>query len=228
VSRALFHVQSSGKKEVTGANVLVAIFSEQESQAVYLLKQEEVSRIDVVNYISHGISKTGDDASEESKRKPKPFLSSACDCTALRSIQKHHIRFHTMNNLLTPYCLLQSKRLALQMEAGDDDMPDRDQVGDEGGLATAESKPELKRPPMYKVILLNDDYTPMEFVVHILQSFFSMTIEKATQIMLVVHTEGAAVVGIYPRDVAETKSEQVNQYAQENNHPLMSTVEMTD
>ncbi|HCD28199.1 MAG TPA: ATP-dependent Clp protease adapter ClpS, partial [Gammaproteobacteria bacterium] len=58
--------------------------------------------------------------------------------------------------------------------------------------ATAESKPELKRPPMYKVILLNDDYTPMEFVVHILQSFFSMTIEKATQIMLVVHTEGAA------------------------------------
>ncbi len=107
-------------------------------------------------------------------------------------------------------------------------MPDRDQVGDEGGLATAESKPELKRPPMYKVILLNDDYTPMEFVVHILQSFFSMTIEKATQIMLVVHTEGAAVVGIYPRDVAETKSEQVNQYAQENNHPLMSTVEMTD
>ena len=133
-----------------------------------------------------------------------------------------------MNNLLTPYCPLQSKRLALQMEAGDDDMPDRDQVGDEGGLATAESKPELKRPPMYKVILLNDDYTPMEFVVHILQSFFSMTIEKATQIMLVVHTEGAAVVGIYPRDVAETKSEQVNQYAQENNHPLMSTVEMTD
>ena len=133
-----------------------------------------------------------------------------------------------MNNLLTPYCPLQSKRLALQMQAGDDDMPDRDQVGDEGGLATAESKPELKRPPMYKVILLNDDYTPMEFVVHILQSFFSMTIEKATQIMLVVHTEGAAVVGIYPRDVAETKSEQVNQYAQENNHPLMSTVEMTD
>ena len=107
-------------------------------------------------------------------------------------------------------------------------MPDRDQGDDEGGLATAESKPELKRPPMYKVILLNDDYTPMEFVVHILQSFFSMTIEKATQIMLVVHTEGAAVVGIYPRDVAETKSEQVNQYAQENNHPLMSTVEMTD
>ena len=96
------------------------------------------------------------------------------------------------------------------------------------GLATAEAKPELKRPPMYKVLLLNDDYTPMEFVVHILENFFSMTREKATQIMLVVHSEGKAVVGIYPRDIAETKSEQVNLYAQENDHPLMSSIEMTD
>ena len=98
----------------------------------------------------------------------------------------------------------------------------------EGGLATAEAKPKLKRPPMYKVILLNDDYTPMEFVVHILEKFFALDREKATQIMLTVHTQGAATVGIYPRDVAETKSEQVNLYAQENNHPLMSTIEMTD
>jgi ATP-dependent Clp protease adaptor protein ClpS len=81
---------------------------------------------------------------------------------------------------------------------------------------------------MYKVLLLNDDYTPMEFVVNILENFFSMQREKATQIMLVVHSEGKAVVGIYPRDIAETKSEQVNLYAQENNHPLMSSVEMTD
>jgi ATP-dependent Clp protease adaptor protein ClpS len=81
---------------------------------------------------------------------------------------------------------------------------------------------------MYKVMLLNDDYTPMEFVVHILEAFFGMNREKATQIMLVVHTEGAAVVGIFPRDIAETKSEQVNQYAQENSHPLMSTVELAD
>ena len=96
------------------------------------------------------------------------------------------------------------------------------------GLATAEAKPELKRPPMYKVLLLNDDYTPMEFVVHILENFFSMQREKATQIMLVVHSEGKAVVGIYPKDIAETKSEQVNLYAQENDHPLMSSIEMTD
>jgi ATP-dependent Clp protease adaptor protein ClpS len=105
---------------------------------------------------------------------------------------------------------------------------DEQERHDQGGLATATAKPKLKRPPMYKVILLNDDYTPMEFVVHVLEVFFSMEREKATQIMLAVHTQGSAVVGIFPRDIAETKSEQVNQYAQENNHPLMSTVEMTD
>ena len=105
---------------------------------------------------------------------------------------------------------------------------DDEETDPEGGLATAAAKPKLKRPPMYKVVLLNDDYTPMEFVVHVLEVFFSMDREKATQIMLTVHTQGAAVVGIFPRDIAETKSEQVNQYAQENQHPLISTVEMTD
>ena len=112
---------------------------------------------------------------------------------------------------------------------GDDGDSSNDESHDnEGGLATAEAKPKLKRPSMYKVILLNDDYTPMYFVVEVLEMFFGMGREKATQIMLTVHTEGAAVVGIFPRDIAETKSEQVNLYAQENNHPLMSTVEMTD
>ena len=100
---------------------------------------------------------------------------------------------------------------------------------DEGrGVATGEAKPELKRPPMYKVLLLNDDYTPMEFVVHVLEVFFGMEQEKAVQVMLAVHTQGSAVVGIFPRDIAETKSEQVNLYAQENQHPLVSRVEMTD
>ena len=111
-------------------------------------------------------------------------------------------------------------------DSGDDaNDDDKDQ---EGGLATVTAKPKLKRPPMYKVVLLNDDYTPMEFVVEVLEVFFSMDREKATQIMLTVHTQGAAVVGIFPRDIAETKSEQVNQYAQEHQHPLVSTVEMTD
>ncbi len=112
--------------------------------------------------------------------------------------------------------------------AGDDNTGGDEAQDNEGGLATATAKPELKRPSMYKVILLNDDYTPMEFVVHILEKFFAMNREKATQIMLTVHTEGAATVGIFPRDIAETKSELVNLYAQENNHPLMSKVEMTD
>ena len=105
------------------------------------------------------------------------------------------------------------------------DLPD---LGDEGGMLTELSKPEPKRPPMYKVILMNDDYTPMEFVIHILENFFSLEREKATQIMLKVHTEGSAVVGIFPKDIAETKSEQVNNYSQENSHPLMSVIEMTD
>ena len=106
---------------------------------------------------------------------------------------------------------------------------DEGQEGDnDSGLATAESKPKLKRPPMYKVLIMNDDYTPMEFVVHVLEVFFAMNREKATQLMLAVHTQGSAVAGIFPRDLAETKSEQVNQYSQENQHPLMSTIEMTD
>ena len=108
-------------------------------------------------------------------------------------------------------------------EGGSD--TDRDQ---EGGLAVQTAKPKLKRPPMFKVLLVNDDYTPMEFVVHVLERFFGMNREKATQVMLTVHTAGSAVVGIFPRDIAETKSEQVNQYSQENQHPLVSTVEMTD
>ncbi len=108
-----------------------------------------------------------------------------------------------------------------------DDHPD---AGEQSGVAAAAeaTKPALKRPPMYKVILLNDDYTPMEFVVHILELFFGMNREKAIQVMLAVHTQGSAVVGIFPRDVAETKSEQVNRYAQENQHPLVSRVEMSD
>lgn len=109
-----------------------------------------------------------------------------------------------------------------------DERTGRPGISDDSGVAVAPAKPELKRPPRYKVILLNDDYTPMEFVVHILELFFGMNREQATQIMLAVHTQGRAVVGIFPRDIAETKSAQVNQYAQENNHPLLSTVEMTD
>ena len=93
------------------------------------------------------------------------------------------------------------------------------------GLALQEAKPKLKRPPMYKVILLNDDYTPMEFVVHILEVFFGMDRERATRIMLNVHTQGKGICGLYTRDIAETKVSQVNDYSRQNEHPLLCTLE---
>ena len=94
------------------------------------------------------------------------------------------------------------------------------------GVATA--KPELQKPPMYKVIMLNDDFTPMEFVIHVLDLFFNMDQEKAAQIMLTVHTKGAAVCGVYPKDTAETKAEYVIEYAKENQHPLMCQVDIAE
>ena len=96
---------------------------------------------------------------------------------------------------------------------------------DDGGLAVAPAKPKLKKPPLYRVILLNDDYTPMEFVVLVLEQFFGMNREKATQVMLAVHTQGKGVCGIYPQDIAETKAEQVNQSARDSGHPLLCEVE---
>lgn len=111
----------------------------------------------------------------------------------------------------------------LTNDSGGDEDVDR-----QGSPVEAPTKPKLKEPPMYKVVMLNDDYTPMEFVVEVLQIFFGMDREKATQVMLAVHTTGKATCGIFTRDIAETKSTQVNQYAQENNHPLVSDVEAVD
>ncbi len=100
-----------------------------------------------------------------------------------------------------------------------------DHFSDDGNLATQEADPKLKKPPMYRVVLLNDDYTPMEFVVDVLMMFFNMTEEQATQVMLAVHTQGKGVCGIFSRDVAETKAAQVNQYSRGNKHPLLCEVE---
>ena len=98
---------------------------------------------------------------------------------------------------------------------------------DASGLAVQEARPKLQAPPMYKVILFNDDYTPMDFVVEILEGFFNMDREKATRVMLTIHTEGEATCGIYTRDVAETKAAQVIDYAQQNQHPLLCRIEKT-
>ncbi len=81
------------------------------------------------------------------------------------------------------------------------------------------------QPPLYKVLLLNDDYTPMEFVVHVLQRFFGMDRERATVIMLKVHNEGVGVAGVYPRDIAETKVHQVLEFARSHQHPLQCVME---
>ena len=93
------------------------------------------------------------------------------------------------------------------------------------GVALQESKPKLKQPPLYRVILNNDDYTPMDFVVHILEIFFSMDRENATRIMLEVHTRGRGICGIFTHEIAETKVAQVNSYSREHQHPLLCTME---
>ncbi len=93
------------------------------------------------------------------------------------------------------------------------------------GLALEEAKPKLKRPPMYKVVLLNDDYTPMDFVVSVLEIFFAMPRERATRIMLQIHTQGKGVCGVFSREIAESKAHQVNIFARENQHPLLCTLE---
>lgn len=92
-------------------------------------------------------------------------------------------------------------------------------------LAVQEAKPLVKRPPLFKVILLNDDYTPMDFVVHILEQFFSVDRENATRIMLEIHTHGKGVCGIFTHEIAETKVSLVNDYSRENQHPLLCTME---
>ena len=89
-------------------------------------------------------------------------------------------------------------------------------------------EPKLKKPSLYRVILLNDDYTPMEFFIYVLQTFFSYDKEKATQIMLAVHTKGKGVCGIYTKEVAETNSTQINNFAKQNEHPLVSDIEPID
>jgi ATP-dependent Clp protease adaptor protein ClpS len=88
-------------------------------------------------------------------------------------------------------------------------------------------KSKLKPPPMFKVVLLNDDYTPMDFVVAVLQTIFLMNREQATQIMLKVHREGMGVCGVYPKDVAATKVEQVVSFAKQHQHPLQCVMEQT-
>lgn len=104
---------------------------------------------------------------------------------------------------------------------------DKDSIGPgpDRGLAVEEARPKLKKPPLYRVVLLNDDYTPMEFVVEVLELIFAMDRPQATRIMLEVHTKGKGVCGVYTYEIAETKVAQVSGYAEQNQHPLLCTLE---
>ncbi len=117
---------------------------------------------------------------------------------------------------------LKSLGLPLRL-AGDDEQEHEHQSGH--GLAVEEAKPEVKRPSLYKVFLLNDDYTPMDFVVDVLMQFFGMSNEKAHQTMLQVHYRGKGTCGVYTYEIAETKVNLVNDYARQSQHPLMCSME---
>ena len=95
----------------------------------------------------------------------------------------------------------------------------------DSGTLVAEATPKTKQPPLYQVLLLNDDYTPMEFVVDVLERFFGLNRPNATRIMLEVHTRGRGVCGVYTYEIAETKVAQVTTYARDHQHPLMCTLE---
>lgn len=108
--------------------------------------------------------------------------------------------------------------------AGEDRDDPGDGTGPNVGIATR-TRTRTKKPSLYKVLMLNDDYTPMEFVVHVLQQFFRMDMEQATRVMLHVHQRGVGVCGIFSYEVAETKVNQVMDFARQNQHPLQCTLE---
>lgn len=104
---------------------------------------------------------------------------------------------------------------------------DEDGNGDGGGQTgvAIKTRTKTKKPSMYKVLMLNDDYTPMEFVVHVLERFFNKSRDEATEIMLHVHRRGVGLCGVYTFEVAETKATQVMDFARQNEHPLQCTIE---
>lgn len=106
-----------------------------------------------------------------------------------------------------------------------DDDGDGDKGGDTGTGVVTKTRTKTKKPSLYRVLMLNDDYTPMEFVVHVLERFFNKNQDEATQIMLHVHQKGIGVCGVYPYDIAETKVVQVMDFARKHQHPLQCTME---
>jgi len=114
--------------------------------------------------------------------------------------------------------------LSIDMSSDDDDL-DTPRRGDDGTGLLIDTRPKTKKPSMYKVLMLNDDYTPMEFVVHVLERFFGKNRSEATAIMLHVHKRGVGICGVFTYEVAETKVTQVMDYARKHQHPLQLTLE---
>lgn len=104
-------------------------------------------------------------------------------------------------------------------------MGEQEQSQNGSGLLVEEAKPRVKRPPLYQVVLLNDDYTPMEFVVDVLERIFNLDRTTATRVMLEVHTKGKGVCGVFTFEIAETKVAQVMAYSRQHQHPLLCTME---
>jgi ATP-dependent Clp protease adaptor protein ClpS len=136
----------------------------------------------------------------------------------------------TMTPIANTNSLAQMRSAGVSRQAGAPRMADDDRKrkGDQGGPGTAvisKTKPQTKRPNMYRVLILNDDYTPMEFVVHVLERFFGKDHEAATRIMLHVHHHGIGECGVYTYEVAETKVTQVMDFARKHQHPLQCVME---
>lgn len=134
--------------------------------------------------------------------------------------------FQLIDIIMKKYSQQQLSVKLANQPSGPDNSGDDEENVDDTGIATTTAKPKLEKPPLYKVVLINDDYTPMDFVVDVLRSFFHMNIEKATQIMLKVHTEGKGVCGVFSKDLAETKAAQVNGYSRECEQPLLCSIEV--
>ena len=145
------------------------------------------------------------------------------------------MRYPTAMNLSAMYrapegcAAFEALMAACVVHAGDDDAPKgpgggSDDGDDQVGIAT-KTRTRPKKPSMFKVLMLNDDYTPMEFVVMVLKRFFNMDLEQATRVMLHVHQKGVGVCGIFPYEIAETKVNQVMDFARQNQHPLQCTLE---
>ena len=141
----------------------------------------------------------------------------------IHDFEKPICLFYTESESMDDYDIHTCYGSHLVVANSDDDW----ELGDDfdSGLAVEESRPKLQPPKQYKVIVMNDDYTPMEFVVQVLMTFFAMDNAKATRVMMAVHTKGKGICGIFSHEIAETKVDQVNEFSRINQHPLMCTME---